>query len=410
MISKYSIGQFCILGGFVLVVLGLLGGIVFFLSETISPRANVIEGRSEIIDGDTLLVDGFRVRLFGIDAPELGQSCITANNIQFDCGAEAVRFLENVIGNAMVRCSQRYNTSTDYFVGTCLVRKTDIAKKIVQEGYARAYRQFSQTYLGEERYAKKRKLGLWAGEFTSASLFRAAHQDKSRADDYDIFVDDHLIFDQHNVSSDLYRGRLEVMYFWANILLLFISVFLFIATVVGFRYAKAQLKITQNQNWADVILRLDERLEADHMRTAILNAGLYFYAIRKELINRHQDNAEYYDKPSDELFEETLEVMNILENSEDSETKKVADNGYKAAMDSVSLCETIGHLVKKDYLSFKDAYDLFGGYLKDAYLRMEGTIRSIRQDLNDDKVYENYSWIGRKCFEEEAKEDNQGGA
>jgi endonuclease YncB( thermonuclease family) len=43
-------------------------------------------GAVRVVDGDTLDVGGTRVRLHGIDAPEIGQHCNRPDGLRWDCG------------------------------------------------------------------------------------------------------------------------------------------------------------------------------------------------------------------------------------------------------------------------------------------------------------------------------------
>ena len=57
--------------------------------------AGVLSGRADVIDGDTLDVAGTRIRLFGIDAPEVSQTCGRGDGSAWSCsnGPEASLFV-----------------------------------------------------------------------------------------------------------------------------------------------------------------------------------------------------------------------------------------------------------------------------------------------------------------------------
>ena len=48
-----------------------------------------------VIDGDTLVLHGETIRLHGIDAPELAQSCKSSSGKTFRCGRDARHILGN---------------------------------------------------------------------------------------------------------------------------------------------------------------------------------------------------------------------------------------------------------------------------------------------------------------------------
>jgi endonuclease YncB( thermonuclease family) len=47
-------------------------------------------GRAHVIDGESIEMDGARVRLYGIDAPEMRQPCRTSTGAAYGC--EKARF------------------------------------------------------------------------------------------------------------------------------------------------------------------------------------------------------------------------------------------------------------------------------------------------------------------------------
>ena len=43
---------------------------------------------------------------------------------------------------------------------------------MVRSGYAVAYKRYSKDYVGDEKYAKENKLGIWKGSFDRPEKWR----------------------------------------------------------------------------------------------------------------------------------------------------------------------------------------------------------------------------------------------
>jgi endonuclease YncB( thermonuclease family) len=141
--------------------------LVLALSMVSPAIAEPIVGRASVINGDTLEVRGQRIRLSGIDAPEIGQLCEDENRKHYRCGQKAALALSDKIGAANVACDQ---TGTgDRFgrvAATCSVNGEDLNRWLVSQGHALAYRRHGgDAYDAEENEAKRSKRGLWAGPF-----------------------------------------------------------------------------------------------------------------------------------------------------------------------------------------------------------------------------------------------------
>lgn len=115
-----------------------------------------------VIDADTADVDGVRYRLHGIDAPEARQSC-RAWGRTWDCGAAATEALMSRAEG--MTCT---GSGTDAFgrtIGICSAGGRDLNAWLVANGWALAYRRFSEDYVGEEEQARSNGRGIHRGQF-----------------------------------------------------------------------------------------------------------------------------------------------------------------------------------------------------------------------------------------------------
>jgi endonuclease YncB( thermonuclease family) len=117
-------------------------------------------GRPVIIDGDSLVLAGARMRLKGIDAPEIGQVC-NGKDGAFECGLEARAFLRKLVGAGQVSCEGWQYDKYQRLLAECKAGLKSLNREMVSAGWAVGY----GGYPAEEAAARNAKSGLWAGAF-----------------------------------------------------------------------------------------------------------------------------------------------------------------------------------------------------------------------------------------------------
>lgn len=132
----------------------------------------ILSGAARVVDGDTLRLAGERVRLIGIDAPEMRQRC-RLNGKDWKCGVAARDALVAFIGASTVRCEPNGRDRYRRVLAVCFVGGVDMARWMVRRGLALAYRRYSMKYVPAEDEARRARRGLWAGEFESPWVWRA---------------------------------------------------------------------------------------------------------------------------------------------------------------------------------------------------------------------------------------------
>lgn len=130
-----------------------------------------IMGVARAGDGDSLTVNGVRVRLFGIDAPELDQSCQRGGQA-WACGSAATQELSRLVSGKQVRCVPVGTDQHGRILGRCTAGVVDINRTMVASGYAVAFRRYSNDYVTAEESARVNRRGIWSGTFEMPSTYR----------------------------------------------------------------------------------------------------------------------------------------------------------------------------------------------------------------------------------------------
>lgn len=132
-----------------------------------------VHGRIDVVDADTWDVGGARVRLFGIDAPELGQTCTDLQGRMWTCGDWATEQTRARYQGRRAICERLDTDRYNRIVARCFVEGQDVARDLVREGWALAYRRYAFDYDLDEKVAHLRGVGIHAGAFQQPSEFRA---------------------------------------------------------------------------------------------------------------------------------------------------------------------------------------------------------------------------------------------
>lgn len=146
--------------------LAALGGVVALgMAAAAMASTGVVQGRASVIDGDTLEVQGERIRLYGIDAPEAGQSCLDARGRSYRCGQRAAFALSDKVGARPVLCQSTGRDRYGRMVARCSLAGEDLQAWMVRNGHALAFVRYSKTYRTQEAEAKASGAGMWTGSF-----------------------------------------------------------------------------------------------------------------------------------------------------------------------------------------------------------------------------------------------------
>ena len=145
-----------------------------------APATAEIIGAAAVLDGDVIWVGGQRIRLYGIDAPEILQFCFIDGK-PWECGPAAIRNLEILVALEPVVCSETGDPADD--LGTwavCTVGGRDLSETMARLGWAVAYHPQSDDYSAAEEAAKAEGVGVWKSTFLEPWVFR---EDQRAVDD-----------------------------------------------------------------------------------------------------------------------------------------------------------------------------------------------------------------------------------
>jgi endonuclease YncB( thermonuclease family) len=121
-----------------------------------------------VIDGDTFKLAGQSIRLHGIDAPELAQTCDG-----WAAGEAARSALVALVAADTPECQSVTKDIYGRTVAICRVNGKDVGEAMVRSGMA--YAVYADRYQQQERQAKVDRLGIHARRCARPADWRASH-------------------------------------------------------------------------------------------------------------------------------------------------------------------------------------------------------------------------------------------
>lgn len=131
-----------------------------------------VAGYAVSLSGDMMRIDGKTVRMAGIEAPELTQTCSRANAGTWNCGQSALSALRRLTGHHTITCNIQKIDAAGNRVGTCRAGDIDLAAEMVRNGHVFASGGLFTTYGSEQAEAQSAKAGIWSGTAKSPKDYR----------------------------------------------------------------------------------------------------------------------------------------------------------------------------------------------------------------------------------------------
>jgi endonuclease YncB( thermonuclease family) len=128
-------------------------------------------GPATVLDGNTIEVGGARLRLHGIDAPDLDQPCRLRGR-DAECGVLARAALMDLTAGAEVVCEPKGVDRAGRALATCLAGDYDLSEGMVYTGWALALPDGPSHYHTIQRKAEAARRGMWLGEFVPPAAWR----------------------------------------------------------------------------------------------------------------------------------------------------------------------------------------------------------------------------------------------
>jgi endonuclease YncB( thermonuclease family) len=124
--------------------------------------AQPLSGKAKAVSGDTITLAGQTVSFYGAVAPQPNERCYN-NKLAWFCGKAAAKHLGRLIAGKTVECKDRGDDERGRALAECTSGGLDLARAMIQAGYAVADDKRGWSYLDAQYKARAAAKGVWSG-------------------------------------------------------------------------------------------------------------------------------------------------------------------------------------------------------------------------------------------------------
>ena len=129
--------------------------LILVLRDASADTPAQVMGPARVVDGDTIRIGEHRIRLFGINAPEIGS----------EAGEQASRLMQTLSANKSVVCNVVDTDRWQRLVAQCYVGGSDLGAAMVALGWAVNHDSYTSIYESYELWARTQCHGMWTGQY-----------------------------------------------------------------------------------------------------------------------------------------------------------------------------------------------------------------------------------------------------
>lgn len=128
-------------------------------------KSPLVSGAVRVLSGDTLVMNGGVIKLYGVAAPDIKQTCAAHDGRGYRCGQQSAMWLSGWLSDNVVDCHILQENPQGVLTGVCSLGPYDIGAAIINSGWAVADVRQTNIYQPYQNQALENRRGMWDGKF-----------------------------------------------------------------------------------------------------------------------------------------------------------------------------------------------------------------------------------------------------